>query len=104
MEFFDAIPLTLAHYSAGGVYAKEHVIPAGMSVDQHSHDHDHLSILARGEVVVTVAGEQRVITAPACLNIPAGKEHHILALTNCTWFCIWNEAVAESTGMATKGD
>ena len=57
-----------------------------------------------GEVVVTVDGEQRVVTAPACLNIPAGKEHHILALTNCTWFCIWNEAIAEASALATKGD
>lgn len=104
MEFFDKTQLTLAHHSAGGVYAKEHVIPKGMTVDQHSHDHAHLSILARGEVVVTVDGEQRVVTAPACLNIPAGKEHRILALTNCTWFCIWNEAIAEASALATKGD
>lgn len=78
----------IAHHFGGGVYAKETVIPAGVELTQHRHQHDHLSILAVGEVLVEVDGETRAYRAPACLQIKAGAVHKVTALTPAVWYCI----------------
>ena len=78
----------LAHHFAGGVYAKETRIPAGMVLIQHRHLHDHLSLLASGSVELEVDGARSTHTAPACMTIAAGKHHGVKALTDAVWFCI----------------
>ncbi len=94
LDYFADVPVTQGHYWAGGVYAKHHVLPAGHSVEQHSHEHAHMSILAQGSVRLTVDGVHRVVDAPACLDVPAHAQHTILALADCHWFCIWREDIA----------
>lgn len=88
----------VVHHFVGGVYAKETHIPAGTQLGQHKHDHDHLSILAKGTVVVGVNGQAGTFSAPCAIRIAAGTEHHVLALTDAVWFCIWPEALKESGG------
>lgn len=78
----------IAHHFGGGVYAKETHIPAGYLAVQHKHKHDHLSVLAEGEVQLTVDGVVTSYHAPACLTIKAGKVHSVLALTDVVWFCV----------------
>lgn len=76
------------HHFGGGVYAKEMLVPAGMVVVQHMHNHDHLSVLVRGSVVMSVDGVEVSYDAPAILRIQAGKHHGVRALTDVLWLCI----------------
>lgn len=78
----------IVHHFSDGLYAKEIQIPEGMMVMQHKHAFSHLSILAKGKVVVLVDDESKIVEAPACLDIAAGKHHAIKALTDCVWFCV----------------
>lgn len=78
------------HYCVGGVYAKElwleHV---GDKVLSHSHTYDHLSLVARGRVRVTVDGVTTDYPARSAVNVKAGKEHMIEALeAGSLWYCI----------------
>jgi len=58
----------------------------------HKHNHDHLSLLATGKVVVEVEGyKQKQFTAPTFIIIRKNKEHRITALQDdTTWFCLFN--------------
>jgi quercetin dioxygenase-like cupin family protein len=78
----------IEHYFSSGVYAKKSRIPAGHVLVQHSHKHDHLSILASGSVEVVVDGKTSVINAPACFTIEANKHHGVKILTDAVWYCI----------------
>lgn len=78
----------ISHYFAGGVYAKETRIPAGLVLVQHKHHYDHLSFLASGTVHVQVDGETKSYTGPCCLTIEAGKLHGVQAVTDSVWLCI----------------
>ena len=40
------IDLCVVHHFAGGVYAKQMVLPANHYAVKHSHDYDHLSYMA----------------------------------------------------------
>ena len=77
------------HHFSDGLYAKETHIPEGMMVVQHKHTFSHLSVLAKGKVIVVVDGkEPQIIEAPACLEIKAGIHHGVKALTDTVWYCI----------------
>jgi quercetin dioxygenase-like cupin family protein len=78
----------IEHHFGGGVYSKETRIPAGTTLAQHVHKHDHLSILASGHVLVTVDGRSQHFKGPACLTIAAGKSHAVSALSDVVWYCI----------------
>lgn len=80
--------LGIAHHFGGGVYVKETRIPANMSLTQHVHEHDHLSVLVSGEVIVRVDGVLTQYTAPAVLTIAAGKAHEVVSLKDTVWLCI----------------
>lgn len=85
LEMLDS--LTVHHFS-DGLYAKEMHIPAGMAVLKHTHEYNHLSVLAKGKVVVLRGEEMEIIEGPACLDIEAGLIHGVKAITDCVWFCI----------------
>ena len=78
----------ITHHFSDGLYAKETYIPEGQMLMQHKHSYAHMSILAKGKVVVLVDDESKIVEAPACLEIVAGKHHAVKALTDCVWFCI----------------
>lgn len=80
--------LQVQHYFSGREYAKRMHLPAGHEALTHEHEYDHLSILAAGEVVVTIAGNARRYTGPDCITIKAGQPHHIEAITDSVWFCV----------------
>jgi quercetin dioxygenase-like cupin family protein len=82
------IDLGVIHNFSDGLYAKQMFIPKGYVVGQHAHKFSHLSILAKGKVVVkTDAGEDNY-EAPACLEIKKDINHAIEALEDTVWFCI----------------
>jgi quercetin dioxygenase-like cupin family protein len=78
----------IIHHFADQLYAKETIIKAGEHLLQHAHNFSHLSILAKGKVIVTTEEGQQVVEAPACLEIKAHVQHSVKALTDCVWYCI----------------
>lgn len=80
--------LEIKHHFAGGVYAKQTTIAAGLVLTQHKHNYDHLSILASGVVMLSVDDVNTRIVAPACITIPANTNHCVSTLEDSVWFCI----------------
>ena len=82
------IDLGVTHHFSAGVYAKQMLLPAKHFAVSHAHAYDHLSILAKGRVMVEVQGVKAEYTAPACVTILAGEHHTITAYEDSVWFCI----------------
>ena len=78
----------IIHHFADHLYAKETHIAAGEHLLQHVHKFSHLSVLAKGRVIVTTDDSQQIIEGPACLEIRAGIHHGVKALTDTVWYCI----------------
>ena len=78
----------IVHHFSDGLYAKETHIAAGEMLMQHKHEYSHLSVLAKGKVVVVKDGDIQIIEAPACIEIVAGENHGVKAITDVVWFCI----------------
>ena len=76
------------HHFSDGLYAKETFIPKDMILKQHEHTYSHLSILAKGSVVLNKEGDLIVYKAPCCINIKKDISHGVLALEDCVWYCI----------------
>ena len=55
---------------------------------QHKHEYSHLSVLAKGKVVVVKDCDIQIVEAPACIEIVAGENHGVKAITDVVWFCI----------------
>lgn len=104
MKTHDLDSLDIVHHMHGGMYAKETRMHAGMVLAQHRHTHDHMSILASGAVMLDLEGQQSVLRAPACVNIPAHKHHLIRALTDSVWFCIWPDQVDDDERIEAPAD
>ena len=73
-------------FFAAGVCAKQFTLPANSVILKHAHGYDHLSVLASGQVAVTLPHDQRIYEAPACIEIKAGTVHQVQALTDSVWF------------------
>jgi quercetin dioxygenase-like cupin family protein len=81
--------LGIVHHFSSGVYAKQMALPAGYTALSHSHKFDHMSILAKGEVLVkTDDSDVQKYIAPTVVTIKAGVNHAIHALTDVSWFCV----------------
>ncbi|MES1989220.1 MAG: hypothetical protein V4440_14545 [Pseudomonadota bacterium] len=78
----------ISHHFSDGLYAKEMFLPAGYTALSHSHVYSHLSILAKGKVMVVANSVESTYTAPVCINIAAHIHHEITALEDASWFCI----------------
>ena len=76
------------HHFGPGIYAKEQHLPKGWYAVTHTHEYDHLSILASGRASVTCAGETKEYAAPAVVIIKKGVPHTITAGEDSVWFCI----------------
>ncbi len=76
------------HFFSDGVYAKQLNLNAFHIAQTHIHKYSHLSILAKGRVVVNVEGNEKEYIAPTCIEIKAGLEHSIEALEDSTFFCV----------------
>lgn len=82
------IDLGTVHHFSDGLYAKQMIIPKGFIAGSHSHTYSHLSILAKGSVVVSTDTTKVLYTAPSCIEITKNTLHSIEALEDSTWFCI----------------
>jgi quercetin dioxygenase-like cupin family protein len=83
------VDLGIVHHFSSGVYAKQMTLPAGFTALSHSHEFDHMSILASGKVLVKTDDSEVVeYTAPTVVTIKAGINHAIYAVEDASWFCI----------------
>jgi len=82
------VDLGIVHNFSDGLYAKQMFVPKGYVVGTHAHTFSHLSILAKGKVIVRTDDSVTEYTAPACLEIKEGIQHAIEALEDTVWFCI----------------
>ena len=80
--------MNVTHHFSDGLYTKEIPIPKDYMVIQHRHNYSHLSILAKGRVLVHVDDEVKEVVGPACLEIKKGAFHSIKALEDSLWYCI----------------
>ena len=78
----------VTHHFSDGLYAKEISLPKGYVIGQHAHKFDHLSVLAKGKVLVETDDWKKEIEAPYCINIKAHTHHKVITLTDTTWYCI----------------
>ena len=83
-----AVDPQVEHYFSDGLYAKRMVIPKGFEAGQHAHKYSHLSILAKGHVIVKTDNTQKEYHAPACIKIKSSVNHTIEAIEDSEWFCI----------------
>jgi quercetin dioxygenase-like cupin family protein len=83
-----AVDPQVEHHFSDGLYAKRMFIPKGFEAGQHAHTYSHLSILAKGRVLVKTDDAQKEYTAPACIEIKSGINHTIQAFEDAEWFCI----------------
>ena len=78
----------IEHHFSEHLYAKKVSLDAGAIAVQHKHKFDHLSILAKGKVIVLFEEDANEYTAPACINIIKGVDHAIKALEDSVWYCV----------------
>ena len=79
--------MKINHIFSSGVYIKETHFLAGESGEKHTHEYNHLSILASGKVELVIDGVSVFKTAPEVITITAGRSHRVIALTDATWLC-----------------
>ena len=78
----------IIHTFSHGLYSRQMILPAGNMAFSHSHTYSHLSILAKGRVIVKTDDYNKEYTAPTCIEIEANTYHQIEALEDAVWFCI----------------
>jgi quercetin dioxygenase-like cupin family protein len=78
----------IEHHFSDGLYAKETHISVGQMLMQHKHNYSHFGILAKGKVVIVKEGDIQIVEAPACIEIKAGENHGVKAITDVVWFCV----------------
>lgn len=80
------------HYIAAGVYVKQFELQhKGAFVIGHKHNYDHLSLLAAGQVVVKLDGDDEgtLYSAPTGIVVKAGVEHTIICVSDkALWYCV----------------
>ena len=85
-------------FECEGIFAKKMFLPKDHVAISHSHNYDHLSIVAKGRVLVTCDNVVSEYEQGDGVIIKRGINHAIHALEDTIWFCIHNEEVALCRG------
>jgi quercetin dioxygenase-like cupin family protein len=80
----------LSTHSFGGIEALIWRLNKGMFVPKHVHNHDHMSILISGKILLDIEGIISEIHAGEVIEVKAGKSHVITALEDIVWACLHN--------------
>ena len=103
MNFEPAVqPISTEIHMPDGVFIKTMVIQkAGTFVPQHAHTYDHISVLVKGRIRVTVDGEfLGIFEAPDSLLIKARTKHLFEALEDgTTILCVHDIGLAEEVSI-----
>ena len=82
------VDLLTKHFFSDGLYAKQMSLPKGYEAISHAHKYNHLSLLAKGKVIVRTDDSVAEYIAPAMIEIKAGVHHSITAHEDVVWYCI----------------
>ncbi len=84
----DALSIEIACVS--NLYSRMMLFEKCGAMEQgHSHPFDHVTLLAKGKLEITVEGKTTEFTAPKMIFIAAKKKHKLVALEDDTLvFCI----------------
>ncbi|MGQ9860330.1 MAG: cupin domain-containing protein [Thermodesulfobacteriota bacterium] len=87
MEFFQELKSapfeTLAPGVKRFVFTLEKVMLAyfelepGARIARHSHPHEQVGILIQGRTLWRMAGQERILEAPALYRVPSGEPHEV---------------------------
>jgi quercetin dioxygenase-like cupin family protein len=82
----------------GNVYVREmHFLKKGDIAHGHSHDYDHLSLLSKGSLKLTINGQTTEYKSPEMIYIKKNLEHELEALEDdSVTYCI--HAQRDETG------
>jgi quercetin dioxygenase-like cupin family protein len=64
-----------------------HFVKAGDTEQGHTHQFDHVTLLAKGSLKITVDGVESTFVAPHMIFIHKDKEHELVALEDNTVAC-----------------
>lgn len=64
-----------------------HLYNVGDTTEGHAHTFDHITLLAKGKVLMRAKGSEKEHTAPALIVTPKGVEHEFVAVAPDTVLC-----------------
>jgi hypothetical protein len=76
------------HLISDGVYVKAYHVAAGVKLVNKQFSTDHITILAKGSVIMEGEGTRVRFVAPAHFNFRADTRYVIGTLEECVWYCI----------------
>ena len=76
------------HHFSKGVYARELIIPAGVTLVGEIHKFENLNILSQGSMLVSTEEGIREVSAPFTVVSPPGTKRIAHTLTECIWTTI----------------
>lgn len=79
------VELELNQYFCNGVYAREILIPKGVTVVGEIHLFDQINVVSKGKIKVVTDQGEKVIEAPATFISPAGVKRAGFALEDTVW-------------------
>ena len=88
MKAMPQIELKVKHHFSKGVYARELIIPAGVTLVGEIHKFENLNILSQGSMLVTTENSIERVDAPFTVVSPAGTKRIAHTLTECIWTTI----------------
>ncbi len=88
MKTMPQIELKVKHHFSKGVYARELIIPAGVTLVGEIHKFENLNILSQGSMLVTTEEGVKEVSAPFTVVSPPGTKRIAHTLTDCIWTTI----------------
>lgn len=82
------IEITMRHYFADGVYAREGDVPAGSWFAGRVHRKSQINIISKGAVIVLTENGVIEMRAPCTLVSPPGAQRSAYALEDTVWTTI----------------
>jgi hypothetical protein len=76
------------HVLSDGVYIKAFIVPKGLQFYTKRFPDNHISILAKGSVIVDNGNEKIKVAAPMNVKIDAMTRYKIITLEDSVWYCV----------------
>lgn len=79
------VDIRLVHYFAPGLYIREMHVPAGVTITGRIHRTEHVCVLSKGTVSVTIDGNVKTLDAPYIVHAMPGSKRALHAHTDYVW-------------------
>lgn len=88
MKQMPQAELKVRHHFSKGVYARELIIPADVTLVGEIHKFENLNILSQGSMLVSTEDGIIQVDAPFVVVSPAGTKRIAYTITECVWTTI----------------